>query len=550
MSKIKTAKKLVEGVTKGFKALTQAEKKAKASAKTSDKKVIRQGDADFRKIQKKKLAEARAKGKKTYSISNVLKKAPSGKGYENKPKKVIYLVERAIDPKTGKKRAKKKDLTGLTEAEKKERKSLITQAERASKRGKKDYGQGDRGSVILSSRVLSLSPKAKGKSAAQIIKEGRVSPVTNKYVNPNLITRASAPLTGDLSKEGKRLRRMTQLGKAPKGFFKNKTDELDVIRGDIPPSLVPSQITRNLRQDVGPAIKQKETRRGGVFGEGKEVETLIPDTSVNPKKLKKFPKRKTIDKTKGRKATTSNIKKQISKIRANNFGGEKKSFADSLLGRQAKPKVNLKTMKSKDVSRQLSFSKTVESADIKKIKKTLEKVENRLMSNPAVATLKDLKSRPLIKNAKPTRVGRKFLGPLRNEKNPYYSIKQRIEKLQQKQKETKPKLVGSIQTKLKAVAGFKDIPKPKEVIKRKSGGMVKYKSGTKKKTIGKKIKGMGKYAMGVLSPGAVYDVMELGDILGTGLKTLGMKSGTKGKTIRGVGKAMRGYGKAITGRKK
>jgi len=45
--------------------------------------------------------------------------------------------------------------------------------------------------------------------------------------------------------------------------------------------------------------------------------------------------------------------------------------------------------------------------------------------------------------------------------------------------------------------------------------------------------------------------MELGDVLGTGLKaTLGMKSGTKGKTIRGVGKAMRGYGKAIIGRKK
>ncbi len=548
MSKIKTAKKLVEGVTKGFKALTQAEKKAKASAKTSDKKVIRQGDADFRKIQKKKLAEARAKGKKTYSISNVLKKAPSGKGYENKPKKVIYLVERAIDPKTGKKRAKKKDLTGLTEAEKKERKSLITQAERASKKGKKDYGQGDRGSVILSSRVLSLSNKAKGKSPAQIIKEGRVSPVTNKYVNPNLITRASAPLTGDLSKEGKKLRRMAQLGKVPKGFFKNKTDELDVIRGDVPPSLIPSQITRNLRQDVGPTRKQKETRRGGVFGEGKEVTTVVAE--VPAKKLKNFPKRRTIDKTKGRKQTTSSFKKQISKIRANDFGGEKKSFADSLLGRQAKPKVNLKTMKSKDVSRQLSFSRTVESADIKKIKKTLEKVEKRLMSNPAVATLKDLKSRPLIKNAKPKRVGRKFLGPLRNEKNPYYSIKQRIEKLQQKQKETKPKLLGSMQTKLKAVAGFKDIPKQKEVIKRKSGGMVKYKSGTKKKTIGKKLKGMGKYAMGVLSPGAVYDVMELGDILGTGLKTLGMKSGTKDKTIRGIGKAMRGYGKAITGRKK
>ena len=91
----------------------------------------------------------------------------------------------------------------------------------------------------------------------------------------------------------------------------------------------------------------------------------------------------------------------------------------------------------------------------------------------------------------------------------------------------------------------------KEVIKRKSGGMVKYKSGTKKKTIGKKLKGMGPYAVGVLGPSTVYDMMELGNILGTGIRTaLGMKSGTKGKTIRGVGKAMRGYGKAIIGRKK
>merc|ERR1712185_656555 len=101
------------------------------------------------------------------------------------------------------------------------------------------------------------------------------------------------------------------------------------------------------------------------------------------------------------------------------------------------------------------------------------------------------------------------------------------------------------------MGGFKDIPKQKEVIKRKSGGMVKYKSGTKGKTVGKKKRGIGKYIMGVLGPSTVYDVMELGDVLGTGLKaTLGMKSGTKDKTIRGVGKAMRGYGKAITGRKK
>lgn len=87
----------------------------------------------------------------------------------------------------------------------------------------------------------------------------------------------------------------------------------------------------------------------------------------------------------------------------------------------------------------------------------------------------------------------------------------------------------------------------------KTGGMVKYKSGTGKKTIGKKVrdyvkKSPIKTAMGGLGAYEVYDVGKYAmDTLGP---IMGFKSGTKGKTIRGCGKAMRGYGKAMTGRKK
>ena len=500
--------------------------------------VIKKGTKAFRELFFKNRQKAKKEGRKTFSVGS----------FKNIP------VTRS--------KARKKDLTGLTEAQKKERASVIEKSRKVMKKYKRGSaeeavsGMGERGSVALADRVQSLNPKAKGKSIKEILKAGRVTGRT--YQNKYFIERANAPTPPKLSNEQKSLRKQLQLGKRPKELMKEEgvrtnKDILDYIRGDIKPKFEAGQASAKLRGKVRPTVVQKKKSMSG--------ETLgKEEVSVQEaRELKKFPKRKTINKALGRKQTSSSLKKSITKVRANDFGGEKKSFADSLLGRQTKPKVNLKTMKSKDVSRQLSFSETVEKADVKRIKTTLEKVEDRLMSNPAVATLKDLKSRPLIKNAKPTRVGRKFLGPLRNEKNPYYSLKQRIEKLQQKQKETKPKLVGRLQEKLKAVAGFKDIPKSatmkgtskKEVIKRKSGGMVKYKSGTKGKTVGKKKRGIGKYIMGVLGPSTVYDVMELGDALGTGLKaTLGMKSGTKGKTIRGVGKAMRGYGKAITGRKK
>ena len=500
--------------------------------------VIKKGTKAFRELFFKNRQKAKKEGRKTFSVGS----------FKNIP------VTRS--------KARKKDLTGLTEAQKKERASVIEKSRKVMKKYKRGSaeeavsGMGERGSVALADRVQSLNPKAKGKSIKEILKAGRVTGRT--YQNKYFIERANAPTPPKLSNEQKSLRKQLQLGKRPKELMKEEgvrtnKDILDYIRGDIKPKFEAGQASAKLRGKVRPTVVQKKKSMSG--------ETLgKEEVSVQEaRELKKFPKRKTINKALGRKQTSSSLKKAITKVRANDFGGEKKSFADSLLGRQTKPKVNLKTMKSKDVSRQLSFSETVEKADVKRIKTTLEKVEDRLMSNPAVATLKDLKSRPLIKNAKPTRVGRKFLGPLRNEKNPYYSLKQRIEKLQQKQKETKPKLVGRLQEKLKAVAGFKDIPKSatmkgtskKEVIKRKSGGMVKYKSGTKGKTVGKKKRGIGKYIMGVLGPSTVYDVMELGDALGTGLKaTLGMKSGTKGKTIRGVGKAMRGYGKAIIGRKK
>ena len=87
----------------------------------------------------------------------------------------------------------------------------------------------------------------------------------------------------------------------------------------------------------------------------------------------------------------------------------------------------------------------------------------------------------------------------------------------------------------------------------KTGGMVKYKSGTGKKTIGKKVrdyvkKSPIKTAMGGLGAYEIYDTGKYAiDTLGP---LMGFKSGTKGKTIRGCGKAMRGFGKAMTGRKK
>jgi hypothetical protein len=98
----------------------------------------------------------------------------------------------------------------------------------------------------------------------------------------------------------------------------------------------------------------------------------------------------------------------------------------------------------------------------------------------------------------------------------------------------------------------------------KTGGIVKakkgtgkktigsYKAGTKKSTIGKARdyvkKSPIKSAMGALGAYEVYDVGKYAmDTLGP---ILGFKSGTKGKTIRGCGKAMRGFGKAMTGRKK
>jgi hypothetical protein len=86
----------------------------------------------------------------------------------------------------------------------------------------------------------------------------------------------------------------------------------------------------------------------------------------------------------------------------------------------------------------------------------------------------------------------------------------------------------------------------------KTGGIVKAKKGTGKKTLGKVRdyvkKNPLKSAMGGLGAYEVYDVGKYAlDTLGP---IVGLKSGTKGKTIKGCGKALRGYGKAMTGRKK
>lgn len=82
----------------------------------------------------------------------------------------------------------------------------------------------------------------------------------------------------------------------------------------------------------------------------------------------------------------------------------------------------------------------------------------------------------------------------------------------------------------------------------KTGGMVKYKKGTGKSTVGSTAKKLGKGALSLANKGMnLYMPIEILDLM----TSAAFKKGTQGKTIKGVGKAMRGYGKAmIKGRKK
>ena len=529
--------KLVKGVKAGIKALSKTEKKIKAPKP----KGIKEGSSEFRAIYAKKFKEAKAKGQNRISINNVLKRSPDGKGHQDTPKKAFYMVTRG--------KAKKKDLTGLTDKQKMERKALISDASKKLKGQRKDTeGMGEKGATVrLSDRVQSISPKGKGKSPAQIIKEGRVSPVTRRYGNPNLMERTDAAALPKMSKEARRMRRMAQLKVLPKGFFKNKTEELDVIRGDLPPRLTASQLAKDFRENVLLGTKTVKTPQG----KAKVTELAVPASQ----EIKKFPKRKTLsigDKLKGTLATERNIKKQILKVNKGDFGGPNKSFADKLVAKQDKPKITTNTMfskkeldamspemrKRKTVKGLLDYQKTFSKIEFKKLNEALNKVEKRLMSNPAKATLTDLKSRPLIKNA--------------TKESDYGRIKNRISKLIEKQKELKPKLIGSLRMKLdnleKRKPAATGVKEKFGVIPRKKGGMLNYKAGTKKKTVGKNKLGKFKGAMLSLMPMGVYDTI---DMIDTAVRTgVPFKLGTKGKTIRGVGKAMRGYGKAMTGRKK
>jgi hypothetical protein len=533
--------KLVKGVKAGIKALSKAEKKAKVPKP----KGIKEGSAEFKAIYAKKFKEAKAKGQKRISINNILKKSPDGKGHQDTPKKAFYMIERSG-------RAKKKDLTGLTAKQKMERKALISDASKKMKGQRKDTeGTGEKSTVALADRVLSLNSKAKGKSPAQILKEGRVSPATRQYVNPNFIEKFSAPLTPKMSKEARRMRRMAQLKVLPKNFFRTKTEELDVVRGDIPPRLTSSQIAKEFRENVLRATKKVKTKDGDV---GTKTELAVPASQ----EIKKFPKRKTLsvgDKLKGTLATERNIKKQILKINKGDFGGPNKSFADKLVAKQGKPKITTKTMfsqkeldamspeirKRKTVKGLLENQKTFSKIEFKRLNEALSKAEKSLMSNPAKATLNDLKNRPLIKNA--------------TKGSDYGRIKNRISKLIEKQKELKPKLIGSLKMKLenlnKNKPAAKGVKEKFGVIPRKKGGMLNYKAGTKRKTVGKSSKpklGKFKGAMLSLMPMGVYDSI---DMIDTAIRTgLPIKTGTGKNTIRGIGRAMRGHGKALTGRKK
>ena len=543
-----TPKKQIKGVKAGIKALSKAEKKIKTPAK----KPLKEGTLEFRKVYRKKFDEAKAKGQKRISINNVIRRSPDGKGFEDKAKKAFYTVIRDVDPKTGKKRAKKKRLEGLTAKEKMQRKALESDASKKIKGKRKETeGMGEKGATVkLSDRVQSLNNKAKGKTPAQILKEGRVSPATNRYVNPNFIERTDAAALPKMSKEARKMRRMAQLKVLPKGFFRSKTEELDVVRGDIPPRLTAQQIMEEMRENVlrGTKVVGREIEEKGISGpaqktvvKGKTAEIAVPAAQ----ELKKFPKRKTLsigDKLKGTLATERNIKKQILKINKGDFGGPNKSLVSNVPNKPIGKKEQL-------VEKGVAYdrkSKTAEifkfrKDEIQRYRKALDSSEKSIMSNTAKATLNDLKNRSVIKNA--------------TKGSPYATIKNRVSKLIEKQKELKPKLIGSLKMKLDnlnknkpAATGVKE---KFGVIPRKKGGMLNYKAGTKRKTVGKSSKpklGKFKGAMLSLMPMNVIEGLNMLDMaVRTGVP---FKSGTKGKTIRGVGKAMRGYGKAMTGRKK
>ena len=156
---------------------------------------IKKGTKAFRELFFKNRQKAKKEGRKTFSVGS----------FKNIP------VTRS--------KARKKDLTGLTEAQKKERASVIEKSRKVMKKYKRGSaeeavsGMGERGSVALSDRVQSLNPKAKGKSIKEILKAGRVTGRT--YQNKYFIERANAPTPPKLSNEQKSLRKQLQLGKRP-----------------------------------------------------------------------------------------------------------------------------------------------------------------------------------------------------------------------------------------------------------------------------------------------------------------------------------------------
>ena len=211
-------------------------------------KKVKKGTKAFRELFFKNRQKAKEEGRKTFSVGS----------FKNIP--------------VTRNKARKKDLTGLTEAQKKERASVIEKSRKVMKIYKKGSakeavsGMGERGSVALSDRVQSLNPKAKGKSIKEILKAGRVTGRT--YQNKYFIERANAPTPPKLSNEQKSLRKQLQLGKRPKELMKEEgvrtnKDILDYIRGDIKPKFEAGQASAKLRGKVRPTVVQKKKSMSG-----------------------------------------------------------------------------------------------------------------------------------------------------------------------------------------------------------------------------------------------------------------------------------------------
>ena len=519
-----------------------AKPKTKVVAKPKTKKVGQ--PAKYKTMEEAKSAAKKA-GKKTFYFKR--KKYEVAKKKESKIASVRKLTEGMSKEEAKAFRYKRqKEIQGLKDAQKRDmasdlynqdKKIAARYAKKLTPAGEKLLSQGTKGvdKILRATKFMKVKKYTKdGKS----IGKTTTQPV-NKYMSYGIDTRG-APL---LAKGAKPVTTAEKKAWREKweGSDLSSEERLANLLDREPPLLTSSQVADKLGMD---RVLMTKTTAGKSYA--------VPVREAP--KMVKFPKRKSVTpamKLAGTLTTQKKLRKDITKIIRGDLGGEKKSFASNIPNKALSKKLKDKRV-SYSIDRDAPYtSKTKKPKtasihpyrpeEVKEYNEALNKAKNKLVSNPASATFKDLKNRSIIKNAKPG--------------SPYDDIKKRIFKLEKEQKQDSIKLVKSLKMKMDNLQAGKPaatgVKQKFGTIKRKQGGVLKYKSGTGKKTVGRKSKSkLGKFK------GAMYSLMPLGaydtlDMIDTAIRTgLPFKQGTSNKTIRGVGRALRGYGKVTKRRTK